>query len=123
MNSRTFANNRKRQSRRWRVRKKIHGTMERPRLSVFKSHKHLYAQLIDDDSHTVLAAASTLSKDLRGKDEGRKGKTGARKIGEKIAGLAKEKNIDSVIFDRGAHKYHGLLNELAQAAREVGLNF
>ena len=103
-----------------RVRKKVRGTGVRPRLSVSKSLRHIGVQLIDDERAVTLASFSTLSKEAR---QYRKSKKGAQFVGQKIAELAKEKNIDAVVFDRGRFKYHGLIAELANAARENGLKF
>jgi large subunit ribosomal protein L18 len=113
---------RKRNGRRIRVRKHLKGTKEKPRLSVTKSNRHISVQLIDDENGLTLASASTLMKGLRSKNLS-KSKDGARKIGSKIAELAKEKSISTVVFDRGHHKYHGAIAELATAAREHGLQF
>jgi len=107
-----------RKKRAWRVRKSLHGTASRPRMSVNKTNKHIAVQLIDDDSHATIGAVSTYSKEFSGKN-----KITARKLGEKIAEIAKQKNIKEVIFDRGAFKYHGVLAELADAARAAGLQF
>jgi large subunit ribosomal protein L18 len=95
----------------------------RTRLSVFRSSKHIYAQLIDDDKGVTLVAASTLEKSLRG--GGKKGADidAAKAIGKLIAERAKEKGIKDVVFDRGAYLYHGRIKALADAAREGGLNF
>lgn len=106
-----------------RVRKHIHGTAARPRLSVIKTNCHIHAQLIDDDSGATLGSVATFAKEFRGTEFGRKNKASAKKLGEKIAQIAKSKNIDEVIFDRGPFKYHGILAELADAARNAGLKF
>lgn len=116
-------NNEIRKRRTLRVRKKIHGTAARPRLSVVKTNKHILAQLIDDDAHHTIASSSTLSKDLRQTEFNRKSKAAARRVGEEIAKIAVSKNIKEVIFDRGPSKYHGVLAELANGARENGLTF
>lgn len=116
-------NHRQRLRRSLRVRKKLHGSSIKPRLSVIKSNKHLQVQLIDDDAHLTLGAVSTFSKEFRGTDFEKKNKVTARKLGERIAQIAKEKNIKEVVFDRGPFKYHGILAELANAAREGGLQF
>ena len=108
-----------RASRVMRVRKKLKGTADKPRLSVFKSNQHIYAQLIDDESGITLAGAGTASK----KTPKRKSKESARQIGLQIGELAKTKNINTVIFDRGRSKYHGVIAELANGAREAGLQF
>lgn len=112
-----------RRKRAMRVRKHLQGSSTKPRLSVHKSNKHIQAQLIDDSTGTTLAALSTYSADFRGSDHGTKSKESARKIGERIAEIAKEKNINEVVFDRGRFKYHGILAELADAARTGGLKF
>lgn len=116
----------KRDTRRWRrklhVRKSVKGTAEKPRLTVFKSNKHICAQLIDDERGVTIASAGTVSKEFKSKKLG-KSKEAARLIGAKIAEMAKQKNILSVVFDRGFNKYHGLLAEVANAARETGLQF
>ncbi len=104
-----------------RVRKKIRGTAERPRMSVFRSNKDIYVQLIDDDKGITLAAASSRDKDLAGK-EGTKTEK-AFMVGEKIAKVALEKGIDKVVFDRGTHIYHGRIKALAEGARKGGLKF
>jgi large subunit ribosomal protein L18 len=112
-----------RKSRIFRVRKKIVGSSERPRLSVFKTNCHIYAQLIDDQKSVTLAGIGTLSKSNKNTAFKRKSKASAREIGKQIAELAKERNINSVIFDRGRYKYHGVIAELAEGAREAGLQF
>ncbi|HTN85773.1 50S ribosomal protein L18 [Sorangium sp. So ce388] len=112
-----------RERRKLRIRKKVEGTPERPRLSVFRSSKHIYAQVIDDVSGKTLAHASTLSKDLKGSlDEDNKVEA-AKKVGALIARICKEKQIDKVVFDRNGYLYHGRVSALAQAAREAGLDF
>jgi large subunit ribosomal protein L18 len=107
-----------------RVRKKIKGTPEVPRLSVFKSSRHTYAQVIDDISSKTLVEASSLSKDLRQQIEGMGGnRKGAAMIGEQIAKKALKKGIAKVVFDRSGFLYHGRIKVLAEAAREHGLKF
>lgn len=109
-----------------RVRKKIKGTPEVPRLSVFKSAKHIYAQVIDDTSAKTLIEASSLSKDLRPQieDKGKGGNSkGAAIVGEQVAKRALEKGIGKVVFDRSGFLYHGRIRVLAEAAREHGLKF
>jgi large subunit ribosomal protein L18 len=110
-----------RQRRHRRVRKKVHGTAERPRLAIFRSNRHLTAQVIDDLAGHTLAAASTVEADLR------TGATGnveaARTIGRLIAERAKEAGITTVVFDRGGFQYHGRVAAAADAAREAGLDF
>jgi large subunit ribosomal protein L18 len=103
-----------------RVRGKIHGTNERPRLNVFRSTNHIYAQLIDDVKGVTLAAASTLDKEFEGNGGN---KEAARKVGEMIAKRAADKGITEVVFDRGGYIYHGRVKELAEGAREGGLKF
>jgi large subunit ribosomal protein L18 len=112
-----------RRRRAWRVRSRLRGTAEQPRLSVFKSNKHLFAQLIDDVQGVTLAAVGTYSKPMREAQLGVKSKAAAREVGSRIAGMAKDKGIKRVIFDRGPNKYHGILAELADAARSAGLEF
>ncbi len=106
-----------------RIRSKVLGTADKPRMNVYKSSKHLYVQFIDDESGRTLAATSTLSKE-NGKDL--KGKTGVEKaevIGKSAAEKAKEAGIDQVVFDRGGYIYHGKVKAIADAARENGLKF
>jgi large subunit ribosomal protein L18 len=112
--------NQVRKKRHARVRTKITGTTERPRLNVFRSNKHLYAQLIDDTQGVTIVSASTMDKDFNGTA----GNVEAAKlIGETIAKRATEKNIKSVVFDRGGYLYHGRVKALSEAARENGLEF
>lgn len=106
-----------------RVRKHLHGSAAKPRLCVVKSNKHIQVQLIDDEAGVTLGAASTYSKEFRGTELGHRNKSSARKLGELIAEIAKAKDIKEVIFDRGPFKYHGVLAELADAARAGGLQF
>lgn len=102
-----------------RMRKHLVGSAERPRLSVFRSLKHLSAQIIDDSTGTTLAAASTLEKDLNASAN----KDGAKTVGAKLAERAKEKGVTKVVFDRGGNRYHGCVASLADGAREGGLEF
>lgn len=106
-----------------RVRKKIHGTSERPRLCVFRSLKHIYAQIIDDTKGVTLVAASTLDEALKGKLPSTGNKEAAREVGKLIGKKALEKGIKKVVFDRGGYLYHGRVKELAEGAREAGLEF
>jgi large subunit ribosomal protein L18 len=107
-----------------RVRKKVFGTPERPRLSVYRSLKHIYAQVIDDTKGITLVAASTLDPALREQLKGIKGKIeAARLVGKLVAERALEKGIKKVVFDRGGFKYHGRVKALADGAREAGLEF
>ena len=112
-----------RERRKLRIRKKVHGTAERPRLSVFRGSKHIYAQVIDDATGKTLAHASTLSKDLKGTLEEDNKVQAAKKVGALIAKICKSKKIDRVVFDRNGYLYHGRVSALAQAAREAGLEF
>ena len=107
-----------------RIRSRVSGTAERPRLSVFKSLNYVYAQLIDDRQGVTLAAASSLEPELKGKLTGGTGNGAAAKlVGEAIAERAKAKGIEKVVFDRGGYVYHGKVKQLAEAAREKGLQF
>jgi large subunit ribosomal protein L18 len=106
-----------------RVRKHLKGTSAKPRLCVVKSNSHIQAQLIDDENGYTLCSVATFSKQFRDTDFGKKNKVSARKLGEEIAEMAKSKNIKAVVFDRGPFKYHGILAELADAARAGGLQF
>lgn len=109
-----------RDRRRVRVRKKLNGTGERPRLSVYRSNRYIYAQVIDDTQGVTVAAASSQEPDLR---SGRLNLDTAAKVGTLVADRAKEVGVRSVVFDRGGYKYHGRLKALADAAREAGLEF
>jgi large subunit ribosomal protein L18 len=113
----------RRRRRMLRVRRHVRGTADKPRLTVFKSNKHIFAQLIDDDKGITIASAGTIMKQLRDKKVGKRSKDAARQVGTMIAEAAKQKNILNVVFDRGFNKYHGLLAEVANAARETGLQF
>ncbi|SHE46839.1 50S ribosomal protein L18 [Clostridium fallax] len=110
-----------RQRRHLRVRKKIFGTTERPRLSVYRSEKNIYAQIIDDINAVTLVAASSLDKDFSNKVGSNK--EAARLVGELVAKRALDKGISEVVFDRGGYVYHGRVQELAEGAREAGLKF
>lgn len=112
--------NKARLKRHRRVRAKISGTPQCPRLNVYRSTKHIYAQIIDDVNGVTLASASSLEKDFDGNGGNVEG---ARKIGETIAKRAVEKGIAEVVFDRGGYLYHGRIKELAEGARENGLKF
>ena len=105
-----------------RIRVSLSGTAQRPRLSVFRSLQHIYAQLVDDATGSTLAAASTLDPALRGSLSGSKAER-ARAVGETIAERAKEKGISRVVFDRGGYLYHGRVKALAEGARARGLEF
>jgi large subunit ribosomal protein L18 len=110
-----------RERRKLRIRKKVNGTSQRPRLTVFRSSKHIYAQVIDDASGQTLAHASTLSKDLRGTLDQDNKVAAAKKVGALIAKICKSKKIEKVVFDRNGYLYHGRVSALAAAAREAGL--
>jgi len=109
-----------RERRHTRIRRTVTGTAERPRLAIFRSGKHLYAQLIDDAKGVTLAAASTMEKELKSAGDTVEG---AKKVGASIASKAKSKKIENVVFDRGGFRYHGRVKALADAAREAGLKF
>ncbi len=106
-----------------RIRRKLSGTAERPRLTVYKSLKHIYAQVVDDTSGKTLAAASTVSKDYKGAPAEGDKKAEARKVGQLIAEKCKAANIDAVVFDRNGFPYQGRIAAVADAARESGLKF
>ncbi|EGL14501.1 50S ribosomal protein L18 [Paenibacillus chitinolyticus] len=114
--------NKARLKRHLRVRKKIQGTTARPRLNIFRSEKHMYAQIIDDVNGVTVASASTQDKELKEVSNGGNVEA-ARKVGELVANRAKEKGVSQVVFDRGGYLYHGRVQALAEAAREAGLEF
>lgn len=111
-----------RQKRVWRIRKKVSGTSDRPRLCVHFSNKHINAQLIDDESGKTLLGLTTYSKDVR-ENKLRANVDGAKELGKQVAELAKGKGIESVVFDRNGRRYHGSVKAFADAAREGGLTF
>ncbi|GBC99264.1 50S ribosomal protein L18 [bacterium HR17] len=113
----------RRTRRHWRIRARVVGTADRPRLAVFRSLRHIYAQVIDDTTGRTLCAASTLDKALRGKLQGLTKTQQAAEVGKLIAQRALALGITKVAFDRGGHKYHGRVKALADAARSVGLEF
>ncbi|WP_448522947.1 50S ribosomal protein L18 [Pseudothermotoga sp.] len=115
--------NLKRIKRHLRIRKKVKGTPEKPRLTVFKSEKHIYAQIIDDTKGHTLVSASTLDKELRQKLSETHNIEAAKEVGKLIAQRALSLGIKTVVFDRGGFKYHGRIRALADAAREAGLKF
>ncbi|GAA0374566.1 50S ribosomal protein L18 [Paenibacillus motobuensis] len=115
--------NKARLKRHLRVRKKVTGTAERPRLNVFRSSKHIYAQLIDDVAGVTIVSASTVDKELSGEIKNGGNVESARKVGEMIAKRAQEQGKKVVVFDRGGYLYHGRIQALAEAAREAGLEF
>ncbi len=106
-----------------RVRSKVHGTPERPRLNVYKSSKHIYAQIINDDEGHTLASASTLTKELADQIKDQPPVEKARIVGRKLGELADQAGIKRVSFDRSGYKYHGKVKALAEGARENGLKF
>ena len=106
-----------------RVRKKVTGTAERPRLSVFRSSKNIYAQIIDDVNRVTLVSASSLDEAVKSAVSYTGNKEAAKKVGAEIAKRAQAKNIKKVVFDRGGYIYHGRVKALADAAREAGLEF
>jgi large subunit ribosomal protein L18 len=114
---------RARERRRRRVRVKVRGTLQRPRLSVFRSAKHVYAQVIDDVSNRVLASASSVTGEFRSKGVNGGNVAGATLVGEILAGKAKERGIQQVVFDRNGFLYHGRVKAVAAAARDGGLEF
>lgn len=105
-----------------RIRKKIAGSTDRPRLAVFRSNRHLYAQLIDDLEGKTIVSASTLEAEMRGQSEGN-GTAVAEQVGKLVAQRAIEKGVKSVVFDRGGFRFHGKVKALADAARQQGLEF
>lgn len=116
--------NKKREKIKVRVRKKIYGTSEKPRLSVYRSLTQIYAQIIDDDKGVTLASASSLSKEIAEQIKSTKGKVEKSKlVGNLIAKVALENNISEVVFDRNGFRYHGRIKALADAARQGGLKF
>lgn len=115
--------NKARLKRHLRVRKKVEGTAARPRLNVYRSSKHIYAQLIDDVAGVTLASASTVDKELSGSIGNGGNVESARKVGELIAKRGQEKGVKNIVFDRGGYLYHGRIQALADAAREAGLEF
>jgi len=106
-----------------RIRRKLRGTTERPRLAVFRSVAHIYAQVIDDVEGKTLVSASSVDKDAKGAKGGGGNVAAAKTIGKLVAERAKEKGVTRVVFDRGGYQYHGRIKALADAAREAGLEF
>jgi len=109
--------------RKMRIRKKLHGDEERPRLSVFRSDKHIYAQIVDDSRGVTLVAASTLSPDYKAMEQIKGKVEAAKRVGALIAQKARENGIGKVVFDRNGYIYHGRVQALADAARQAGLDF
>jgi large subunit ribosomal protein L18 len=112
-----------RQKRKMRIRTRVHGTLERPRLTVFRSDKHIYAQVIDDSLGKTLASASTLAPDYKGAEPVKGKLEAAKRVGALVARKAREQGISKVVFDRNGFIYHGRIKALADAAREAGLDF
>ena len=106
-----------------RIRRHIHGTADRPRLNVFRSLQHIYAQVIDDDLGNTLAAASTVDPELRGQLDGMNKSQQAARVGQLVAQRAVARGLKQVVFDRGGYPYHGRIKALADGAREGGLDF
>ncbi len=111
---------RKRVQRRLHVRKTLSGTPEKPRMTVFKSNRYLYVQVVDDAAGATLASASTLEESLKGL---KRGVDGAAKLGEEIGKRLKEKSVSTVVFDRNGYKYHGIVKAIADGARKAGIAF
>jgi len=120
MENRIKQRNIRRKRRAMRVRKAVRGMEGKPRLTIFRSNKNLFAQIIDDETHATIVGMGTMSKEFNG---AKKSKETAKEIGKRIAIEAKKKNIEKVVFDRGQYKYHGVVAELANGAREEGLKF
>ena len=106
-----------------RSRHQVRGTADRPRLAVFRSLRHLYAQVIDDEAGVTIASVSTLEKASSGDLESTGGRDAAKRVGELIAERAKSQGVDVVVFDRGGFQYHGVIRAIAEGAREAGLKF
>jgi large subunit ribosomal protein L18 len=112
-----------RQRRKVSIRKKLSGTAERPRVSVFRSSKHIYAQAVDDSTNTVLASASDLEETIQGDLAGKKKKEKAKLVGQALAKKLLARNVQQVVFDRNGFIYHGRVSAVADGAREAGLKF
>lgn len=110
-------------TRHYRIRRRLSGTQARPRLCVYRSNKHIYAQIVDDFAATTLVCASTLDAELKGEAAKSWNVDSAKKVGELVAKRAKAKGINAVVFDRGGYIYHGRVAAVAEAAREAGLEF
>lgn len=106
-----------------RLRRKLQGTAERPRLAVYRSLKHFHVQLVDDIAGKTLLGVSTLDKEIKGKAKNMASSQGAKLVGELVARRAKAQSIENVVFDRGGFQYHGVVKALAESAREGGLKF
>jgi large subunit ribosomal protein L18 len=112
-----------REKRKARIRRKVSGTAARPRLTVYKSLKHMYAQLVDDTAGKTIVSVGTTSKDLKNQVKDDDKTAAAKKVGEALAKAAKDKGIEAVVFDRNGFDYHGRIQAVAAAAREAGLKF
>jgi large subunit ribosomal protein L18 len=112
-----------REKRKARIRRKVSGTPDRPRLTVYKSLKHMYAQLVDDTAGKTLVAVATTSKSLKNEVKEDDKTAAAKKVGAALAKAAKDKGIEAVVFDRNGFDYHGRIEAVAKAAREAGLKF
>ncbi len=123
MNSEIEKRNVRRARRKMRVSKQVRGTAEKPRLSVHRSNKHILAQLINDEEGKTVASAGTMQKAYRAGEFNKKTKLSAKHIGLHIAKIAKEHNVHKLVFDRGYYKFHGVIAELAEGAREGGMQF
>ena len=108
---------------RMRIRKKIHGTQKKPRVFVRKSNRYIYAQVIDDNSHTILTAASTLEKEFKAKNKNTNNMESSKALGKMLAKRLKTKKIKTIVFDRGLYPYHGRIKSLAEALREERVIF
>jgi large subunit ribosomal protein L18 len=118
-----LSKNIKRQEVHTRIRKRIHGTADRPRLNVYRSLTHIYVQIIDDERGATLASASTVDKAIRAQNKSGGNVASAKLVGAEIAKRAKSLGIETVVYDRGGYQYHGRVKALAEAAREAGLKF
>jgi len=121
--ARHFSKNIKRQAVHTRIRKRILGTADRPRLNVYRSLTHIYAQIIDDERSITLASASTVDKQIRAQNKSGGDIASAKVVGAEIAKRAKSLGVETVVYDRGGYRYHGRVKALAEAAREAGLKF
>ncbi|MBN1939084.1 MAG: 50S ribosomal protein L18 [Candidatus Aminicenantes bacterium] len=108
---------------RQRIRRKVRGTADRPRVFVFKSNRYIYTQAVNDDTGSVIASASTLEKDLRAEIRNTKNLAGCEKLGEVLARRLKDRKIEKIVFDRGVYPYHGRVKAVAEAMRKGGLVF
>lgn len=123
MDNTLFKRDKRRKRRALSVRKRVRGSLAKPRLSVYKTNAHISAQLIDDETGMTLASVGTQNKVFKNTEFSKKSKEAARRVGSAIAEKAKAKSITTIVFDRGYYKFHGLIAELAAGAREAGLQF